>query len=380
MPIYWTFLILPLALKAIFKLFEEKSLLFQNKDKNERFIVVALFALIIFFAGMRSYVADSHIYARSYMWELPNTLSAFRMDDYDRDWFFYFLSTVFKVVTKGSYNAWFMAIAAISGYYFGRAVIRYSEYKWLSCYLFVAGNLFSYFFNGMRQFIAMAVLMGCIGLLLEKKYVKFILLIAFLAQIHGSAWFFIIVIFLQRCEPWSKMMGGVVVLSLIAGLCFDSLTGVMDTVLENTQYAGMGAEMASGEGSSVIRVLVDAVPVVLAWIGREQIRHENNTFIDLCVNCSIMNMALMILSTFSFGIYMGRVAIYFGMFNIFLLPWLLFKLTSGKNTKIIVAAFIAVYGLYFFYQMEIAWNGWPYVSDVLNLKFLGRNIMDLNNY
>ena len=108
---------------------------------------------------------------------------------------------------------------------------------------------------------------------------------------------------------------------------------------------------------------------------KDKINKQNSSILNLCVNASIMNMASMIISTFSFGIYMGRVAAYFNMFNIILLPWLIMNLYEGKNKQLIILGFLLLYAFYFIYQMEIAWRGWPYVSEVLNLKFMGRNKM-----
>lgn len=373
MPIYWTFFATPLVLKFI-HMVGHNSILFRDEEKNEKRIVVILFVIIIFFAGMRSYVSDTHIYANTYK-SLPVNLSDFNADTYERDWMFYYLSTLFKIMTKGSYNAWFMVIAVISGYFFGRVIYRYSEEKWLSCYLFVAGCMFSWFFNGMRQFIVMSVLFGNIDLVLNKKLFKFVLLVILMGQIHGSSYFFLIILLLERCEPWSKVMWWIILLSIIVGMGFNSFSEVMDNVLENTQYSGMGTTMANGSGSSPIRVLFAAFPVILSWIMKDKINKQNSSILNLCVNASIMNMASMIISTFSFGIYMGRVAAYFNMFNIILLPWLIMNLYEGKNKQLIILGFLLLYAFYFIYQMEIAWRGWPYVSEVLNLKFMGRNKM-----
>ena len=70
----------------------------------------------------------------------------------------------------------------------------------------------------------------------------------------------------------------------------------------------------------------------------------------------------------SSGILLGRLPIYFSMYNLILLPWLLRNIFEKKEKDLIYYIMIVCYFSFFYYQMVVAWNGMGYVSQVLNLK------------
>lgn len=48
-------------------------------------------------------------------------------------------------------------MALISGVALMLGLMKYSEYFGLSCYLLIAGTMFTYFVNGMRQFVVVTI-------------------------------------------------------------------------------------------------------------------------------------------------------------------------------------------------------------------------------
>ena len=162
----------------------------------------------------------------------------------------------------------------------------------------------------------------------------------------------------------------VIAVGTVVALDFESFVGVIDTVLEDTQYAGMGQTLEGGTGSNVIRLFVSAVPVVISFIGQEKIQLKNDKRLDLFVNLSVMAMVIMLVSTFTFGIFAGRLATYFSIFNLLLLPWLVENVFDVKANRALLFGTIVLYGVYFYYQMCVAWGGLKYVSEALNLSFI----------
>ena len=372
MPIYWMFLFTPIVIYLInSQLRKRVRITIDGSDKknNEAALVFISFAVIVFFAGMRSRVGDTTAYVNGFK-SLPD-ISNYSLDINGKDWLFGYLSCLFKSIISTSYQPWLFFIALICGIAVGRAIYKYSEYKCLSCYLFVASALFVYFINGMRQFIPMSILFCKIDWVLDKKYVRFIGLTALLAQIHATAWIFLLLIPLCRFKPWGFAILAVIIASCAFGMLIeDSFVEVFDTVFENTQYAGIGTRMEEiGNGMSFMRVLVSAVPVGMSLIFRKKIIAENNPLIDLCINGSIMCTAIYIVAMFTSGIHIGRLAAYFNMFNVILLPWLVMKMFDKKSRDLICALMIFLYGVYFYYQMNVAWGGLKYVSESLGISF-----------
>lgn len=365
MPIYWIIFFSPLVIRAIQFAAESNEMIESNKQKNEKVLVMLVFGIIVFFAGMRSKVGDTVTYIQSYR-NLPSSIMEFDRRYYNKDWVFYFLSCCFKSITRGSYQPWLFLMALISGVAFARGVYKYSEYKWLTCYLFIAGAMFTYFFNGVRQFIVMGILFCNTDCILQRKYTKFIILVAIMSLIHGSAWTFLPIIFLERSKPWEKEMFGIIAISIVVAYSFNSFAEALDNVLAGTQYAGMGKVMADGTGSTYVRVIIAAIPVILSFTTKEMIERDDDKFVNFCVNCSVMHMCIMLISTFSYGIYMGRVAVYYEMYNLILLPTLLHRCFEKRTSAMLIAICIIMYFVYFYYQMVVVW-GMFYSSNALGL-------------
>ena len=54
---------------------------------------------------------------------------------------------------------------------------------------------------------------------------------------------------------------------------------------------------------------------------RKKIPDDVPNIIGVCINMSLITMGLYVLSMFTSGIYIGRMPIYFSLFNYILLPW-----------------------------------------------------------
>lgn len=327
----------------------------RNSKQRETLLVFISLAVVVLFAGLRGRgVGDTGGYIRGYQ-ALPDISAVSYSSISSKGSLFWYLSCLFKSITHASYQPWLFCIALISGTAVGRAIYKYSSHKWLSCYLFVANALFMYLFNGMRQFIPMAILFCKIDWVMDKKYIRFILLTAIMAQIHGSAWIFLLVIPLQRFKPFGKGMLAVIFASCVFGIFYDSFAESVNLVLQGTEFEGKGLEINGAGGSSVMRLLVSAVPVIISFIYRREIANENNRIVNFAVNGSAMCMSTYIVSTFTSGILVGRIAAYFNMFNIILLPCLAINLFKNKSRDLMVFAMIFLYGVYFYYQMYVAW-------------------------
>ena len=131
--------------------------------------------------------------------------------------------------------------------------------------------------------------------------------------------------------------------------------GYLDTILETS-------------GMNVIRFLVAAVPVVIAVAGRKIIKAEYNRLINICVNMSCFYIAVQFSALFVGANYIGRIATYFNVYNLILLPWMIKNCFTKDSEEFVKLACLICYFIYFYYQIVITWN-LGYVSDILGLSF-----------
>ena len=148
-------------------------------------------------------------------------------------------------------------------------------------------------------------------------------------------------------------------------------TNLLTDVVEQTDYASSVNEFkATDDGTSPIRILVESIPIILAFLYRNKIKEKLTPIIKLSINMSLIDSGLYIISKVaSSGILLGRLPIYFSMYNLILLPWLLKNIFEKREKDLIYYIMILCYFAFFYYQMVVAWGGMGYSSTILNIKY-----------
>lgn len=229
---------------------------------------------------------------------------------------------------------------------------KYSNNYILSVYLFIAsGCHIGWMMNGLRQFLAVSIIFAATSLLIERKYIKLIVIILIASTIHSSALIMIPVIFIVHGKAWNKKTMVFIILSIIAMYIFSKNINTFDMLISNTEYAGTGAAMvaAGDDGVNPIRVLVNAIPMLLALIGKRIIDQEDDIFINICVNMSVITTGIYLVGMVTSGIMVGRLPIYVSLYNFILLPYLAEKIFTPKSKDIFIILMIIFYFLYYLY-------------------------------
>lgn len=336
------------------------------------FMAIVTFAVIIFFAGARSYVADTTAYIKMFK-EYPLFQNAHDVifDNNAREPGFRLFTILIKTYISDNYTVWLYIIAVISGICVMIPLYKYSCNFGISAFLFMASCQFSWMFNGMRQFLVAAIIFSCTGMILKNKALLYIIIVCILSTIHRSAFILIPMYFIAQGEPWNKrtlLFIGCIVLAMLFTTKF---TNLLTDVVEQTDYATSVNEFKdTDDGTNIIRILVESVPVILAFVYRNKIKHELTPIIKLSINMSLIASGLYVISKVaSSGILLGRLPIYFSMYNLILLPWLLKNIFEGREKNLIYYIMILCYFGFFYYQMVITWGGMGYMSQLFNIEY-----------
>lgn len=329
------------------------------------FFALATFIVLAYFAGQRSGIFDTGDYQYSYdhyftedLGQITDIITGARSE---KGPLFKILLILFKHFTHGTYNDWFTFVALIQCVSIALFLYKYSINFTYSVYFFFTTSTFLWLVNGIRQFLAVAVILFFVDWVKERKTVPFIIVIVIAYFIHSSALLWIPVYFIINFEPWSKKF---IILSAIITIALYIYTRT--SALEDSEYSYLN-NVEYRNGVNPIRVLVMAMPSLMAFIRRKEINVDDKPFIKFWINLSVLTTECYLVSMFTSGV-MGRMPIYFQMFNLLLLPWLLkngFDESMGKS--ILIASLIG-YFAYFWYDMYIAGNG-QYVSNSLGYSY-----------
>ena len=369
MAIYWMFLGLSL-LTALWCRYKFQLVDSYGIVERRAYLIQAIlfFSVIIFFCGLRSGIADTYTYIGLFNSSADN-IRAINWDTVIVDRGYQFLVVLYRQFISKDYHGWLFLCSFISGVAVMIGFWRYSYDFGMSCFLFIATTYFTYFVNGMRQFICISIVFACAHWIVERKYIRFIIIVLLLSFIHLSVVIMIPVCFFVNAKPWSWRMWLLIAVAVVAGVLFDRLLPYISFLLNDTQYEGAVNYIASGSaaGSSIIRLIIAIIPPLLAFIGRRTVEEEGNSMINLLVNMSVINLLLYFLATLTSGLVLGRVAAYFNIYNLLLLPWLLNHLFTEGSRVFLKGVCVVLYTGYFYYQMVITWH-LPYVSDILHLS------------
>lgn len=252
---------------------------------------------------------------------------------------------------------YFFIIAAIQMLCLAFTYRKFSCDMWLSIFLFVAStDYFGWMHNGMRQFLAAALIFAAFPLLVQKKYVHMVIITLCASLIHATSLVFLPFIFIVQGKAWNRLTL-FFILAVVASVVFlDEFTGLVTETMEETQYASEIEQFTEDDGTNIMRVLFYAVPCVAALVFKRRIDRINDPVINVCTNLSIASTGFYVLSFFTSGILMGRVPIFFSLSNYILLPWLIHRLFNKNSAALLKVVLCLVYIAFYYYQMGITWG------------------------
>ena len=342
------------------------------EQRANLFFVLMTFSVIIFFASLRSSVADTAAYVSMFK-SYPSDLSQIDglLNGVAKRYPGFLVLTVILKKFTSDYNVWFTIIAVISGICVMIPLYKYSSNFGVSAFLFMASCQFSWMFNGMRQFLVASIIFACTGLVLRRKFIPYAIIVCLLSTIHTSALILIPMYFIVTGEPWNKrtmlFVGGII----LAILFTSKFTGMLEDVVENTDYATSMEEFKeTDDGTSIMRIAVESVPVIIAFVYRNKIKDKLTPIIKLSINMSLVSSGFYVISKIArSGIMLGRLPIYFSMYNLILLPWLIKNIFNKEEKRLVYYLMIVLYLVFFYYQMVVTWNGFGYASKILGLNY-----------
>lgn len=320
------------------------------------FAVIIILPLVIW-TCQRGNIGDTFAYIDSFR-EMPMKISEISqyMETVTKDFGFYFCSAIIKCVIGNREKIYFFILAALQAYLLFRIYRKYSTNFLISFFIFIAGSDYiSWMFNGIRQFTAATIVFSTLPWILTKKYIRTIIVILLASLIHGSALITIPFIFIVQGKAWNKktlfFIAGVIAVVLFA----DRFTDILDMLLTDTQYED-SLTIIQDDGTNIFRVLVYSIPALLSLIGLKNIRNIDDRLINICTNMSIATVGFYVISMFTSGILLGRIPVYFYLYNYILLPWEIENIFTKKSAKIIYILMAGAYLVYYYYQIHYTWN------------------------
>ena len=149
---------------------------------------------------------------------------------------------------------------------------KYSRMFELSLYVYITYGMYLTSMNGIRQFLAAAIVFTATKYLFNGDWKKYIVVVLVASTFHQSALILLPIYFLVRRKAWTQETFMILLLSVIMVMGFNQFTAVLFSAIEDTQYSEY--QNFDEGGANVIRVAVYAIPLILAYLGREKLREH----------------------------------------------------------------------------------------------------------
>lgn len=266
------------------------------------------------------------------------------------------LEILIKFFIGDHYEICFLIVAAFQMLSMVYVFRKYATNYWICIFLFVASaGYMSWMMNGVRQFVAVTIVFACFDWLIERKYVPLIVAILIASTMHQSVLIMIPVVFIVQGKAWNIKTILMLGITMVVVLFIDRFLPIMNDFLQNTQYDNALSDL-NDDGTNAIRVLVHSIPALISLVGIKYVRAADNPVMNVCVNCSIVTMAIYLVSMVTSGIYIGRLPIYTTLYSYIALPWLIDLIFDEKSARLVTYIMVIMYCAFFYYQMGITWN------------------------
>lgn len=337
-----------------------------NKDKNYTPFAASLFMVLpVFFIGLRTGFADTQAYISGFQDLTTNFKEIVGLMENSRGVLFVLYEWIIKKYISDNANVLLMITAIIQAAGIVKFYRKYSIDYAFSILLFFLSCMFFYMSNGMRQFLAVCIILYFADYIFERQYLKFVIVVLIASLIHVSALIWLPAVFIVQGKPFNFRVILMAIVIALAVFYVDAFTNILEDSLIGTTYQGLTDQFATDDGSNVIHTLIAAVPVFLALLGINVVDQENDSQLNTFINISVFGMAISFLANFTSGILVGRMPVYFTIFNYVSLPLLINTVFEKKSARLVImccyAGYIA-YMMYYFYAQNVY-----YVSSILGI-------------
>jgi transmembrane protein EpsG len=227
----------------------------------------------------------------------------------------------------------------------------------LSMAVYILGLSYYSSFNGLRQWIACAVIFWGVRYVIKGNWKKYFLIVSLVSFIHLSAVIMLLVYFLIRVTNWKYT--SVILTAVFAGgfLFYSGFIESIFTLLDGSQYGHYSTVLTNTDnGANILRVLVWAIPIGASLVFRTKLGEKwpEGKYI---VRLSFIGFLFAILSLKNASIY--RMCMYFDIYNVLIIPRLA-TLFDKKTNRFIYYCIFICYFLYSYLVLPCDSNLLPY--------------------
>lgn len=331
--------------------YRDRTLANQGRHRKDRVLTWLLIIVLAFFCGLRIKGNDTGTYMEVYLHRtlpLQKTLEM-EVPSFASSIGLHYVSALLKSLNFSVHDFFlFFAFATMIPYV--KFLRRFSKSMLFGVFLMFTTEMYVFSLAALKQCMAIGICLMALPSALDRKWLRYTLLVLVAALFHPYAVVYLIVP-LMMFKPLTIRTYVYMAIFVAIGFLLETLLG---TILSVTDM--MGAEYTeeslSGDGVNVFRVLVCAVPLILGILAGKPMFADSTDQDNLMFNLSMLNAMIMFVGLFGTANFFARLANYFLPAQVITLPWLLRRFAAKDRIWLSFACVIGYLG-YFIYGNNV---------------------------
>lgn len=340
--------------------------------KADIFMIVVIVWMTCF-SFLRTSYNDTETYITHFM--QSETAADFFARDGLLDWTGNPLSELYRDVVRDAttnYHIYFFFPAFLSSFAVVKLFKRYSVNPAFSLLIFFSIGTYVMYIAALKQCFAMFFLLLALPYAIDRKYVRFYLLVFLAILFHTHAFMFAIVPLLFG-KPWGKTSIGFLLAAIFAMATYDATLGAFMEYAQSIGALVAKIEVFDNNPINILRVIVYWVPALLALAFRKRLFSNSTRTENLFVNMSMVSAFILMIGLVQAANLFARMAAYFEIATAIALPWMIKRLFTKRSAQFITICAAVLYFGYFLYEFGISKNFggdyaaislWQFVTDL----------------
>lgn len=321
----------------------------EDKNKQTTFLVVSAIVLALF-TGLRDQYTgtDTNGYINAFFrYRKYDSISEIMQLEVKNDEYGYALFTWLIGRFTDNVNIYFTILAGIFAYSLAKFIHKNSQNCFFSMILYYTVGMFSFQMTGMRQALAMALLLFGVECIKEKKLIKFLLIVWLASTFHRSAFSFLAAYPIAHMKINFRNFS-LYFLSTAFVIVFRSKISAILGKFFGYEYELGNSVSDDMGGITVIGMLLLTIIVCYIFYKQVVVQNKFNTvFFNITMASLIIYLLRYMIRIFE------RVSFYYQFAFIILLPNVISAIPEPKTRRIVYVSAITLACLLFFYRAQI---------------------------
>ena len=323
----------------------------KEKKKREQNILLLSIVAIFLFMAFKAPSVGRDIAGYKRMYESMRYLPWSNFDIYWMEWGYELLMMIFTHIFHASFQVFMMCVYAFDYFSYYVFIKRYSDDYLTSALIYICFTFLNFDMSAVRTTIAVAICLFAIPYA-EKKgssnCLKFVLITLVAAQIHKSAYILVVVYFVIRIELTIK--SSIFYLGIPAALFLfkSQFYGIINTYFKSVEESSVSL------GGNLLVYIITIALAIFTWqyykrydkfnsknaVSGGNISKEVGSYIKSSSLGVRMIYTGVVIQLFSSGTILSRMAQYFQIFIIILLPNIVNRIDPKSRVVIKFALYV----------------------------------------